>query len=1276
MPSRVFGGIRSSIVTLMSPQRRKNNPSLVGDANPNTAIPVTSPRNGMDSKRSRTSPPVNAAITNGMEWGRCHLEEFAQFSVGDQFVIIIPADHKNDSKNSITQRKAIRDRIIESVATVLADDSAPNVYRAPHRTLTNAARKTEAHQHLLRHHGIERNNKKNYIELRCCLHRYPHRDDFNNNIMPQKEIELLLRQNEGVYVSLLDFNEHVVNMRWKDLPFIQIWLPYSRSDHRPTISIQSERKSKKYLPELMSLYNAYKDDGNRMCEVLLAHHEKKNEYLLAQLRDSRDENTQLLRQSEHVVDVYNANVLQDEMTDHRLPQFVRNVDKMYYDAWVDHYSPFHPNTPLVLNTQMIDIYKTIESTFPCHFRSLVSIMFGKRSNEPKRANTKYNLDKRHVLVHYFFCLLRERDRHHLIHWALVATVALHYRGADNSFFRNHLGRASTMDVRVAFEKLEGIFVETAPNRMEVISSQQFVTNVLDNYNRFQSFSTQRCATSGNFHNGIVYSAIRVHEFNKPVGTLMANSLNQIWKVLSSTLSETFEQCTVLAVLLEKKEKDDNDYTETGCTRTVIFPDKEWKIVHIPLPHSEAEAAVPITYKEQSIPCSIRMTVPSDISQQDLIMNDRSWMATIHHSTKERRPLGVRELVFLSRKSRVLVDILTYVQDSIAADSSNVSNNRADINIQKCLLFRTRIRDCVDGDHPQMNRHIRQQQKHFLEYVNESYHAVSKYMWMTLSPNDEMNKDELFLAVIEMLSHLGFVDDTRGHGHVTVLDGFESRRIFQYGDVLTIQKLYQLNSGVLKMMTHIGQDASVRRLYSLLTETTLRSHDFLHENIHRLQSLYRVYYDGFISVCCSVISAKRVTRDPTKGTWRDHELIIIKMVSALKRLRFEIFLSVYDYESNEESVPNWLWQLGGEYQSFCASLCQSKNENTRYVALFMDFVDRWDRCRDAVKIGDWATLEVEAIDWLPVWAALKKPLYLVETMRRMETMYGMTTDELEHYRMNRFFRMHANGNFMSYDDFCEKHNYALKQCSNHPDIEVMCKKSKHLHAASRCAKLLFGYEGKTASSTPGTGDDVNALHQFFLSCNVFMDNNLECGLDTRFFERNMSVASFANSTEKQKITRQCRPQFTDAETIIIRSMTATHKEGADNEDDLEFGDGADEGEDDDHSIASTSTNEGGSIKGKEKTIKQQPELLKLGCQDLFSCDRDTFCNAVRNRITKLKEEDEMYSTISGSVKFFNDKMKKNMEMLKKRGKDRALRIARDELPHETQARCSRLGSITD
>jgi hypothetical protein len=47
------------------------------------------------------------------------------------------------------------------------------------------------------------------------------------------------------------------------------------------------------------------------------------------------------------------------------------------------------------------------------------------------------------------------------------------------------------------------------------------------------------------------------------------------------------------------------------------------------------------------------------------------------------------------------------------------------------------------------------------------------------------------------------------------------------------------------------------------------------------------------------------------------------------------------------------------------------------------------------------LEVESIDWLPVWGFVKKPQYQMEAMRRIEINYQLTAEELEYMRMGRF-----------------------------------------------------------------------------------------------------------------------------------------------------------------------------------------------------------------------------------------------------------------------------------
>ena len=57
-----------------------------------TATAATSPRQGHDNKRARRSRPP--AVTDSLGWGRSTIEEFAQFSVGDQLIIVIPLDNR------------------------------------------------------------------------------------------------------------------------------------------------------------------------------------------------------------------------------------------------------------------------------------------------------------------------------------------------------------------------------------------------------------------------------------------------------------------------------------------------------------------------------------------------------------------------------------------------------------------------------------------------------------------------------------------------------------------------------------------------------------------------------------------------------------------------------------------------------------------------------------------------------------------------------------------------------------------------------------------------------------------------------------------------------------------------------------------------------------------------------------------------------------------------------------------------------------------------------
>ena len=64
-------------------------------------------------------------------------------------------------------------------------------------------------------------------------------------------------------------------------------------------------------------------------------------------------------------------------------------------------------------------------------------------------------------------------------------------------------------------------------------------------------------------------------------------------------------------------------------------------------------------------------------------------------------------------------------------------------------------------------------------------------------------------------------------------------------VLTNASWAILNPGVMKKMTHIGKKTQVKTLYALLNKICVRNHEYLHENIQRLQVIYKISFENFL-----------------------------------------------------------------------------------------------------------------------------------------------------------------------------------------------------------------------------------------------------------------------------------------------------------------------------------------------------------------------------------------------------------------------------------------------
>ncbi len=318
------------------------------------------------------------------------------------------------------------------------------------------------------------------------------------------------------------------------------------------------------------------------------------------------------------------------------------------------------------------------------------------------------------------------------------------------------------------------------------------------------------------------------------------------------------------------------------------------------------------------------------------------------------------------------------------------------------------------------------------------------------------------------------------------------------------------------------------------------------------------------------------------------------------------------------------------------------------------------------MGDWASLEVEALDWMPVWALTKKPLYQMETMRRNEINYSLEPEELEYMRMGRFVRLTRNGAFMSYDDFCEKHNYAMKQCGNHADIEVMCRKSRHLHAASRCSKLIVGHENGRHASVPSTKDDIQALYQFFFRCRIFDTPEEGRFIDDMTFAQHVVIESFGNSNARKRIDLKASPSLSLVEVSLVSALHLEH-DSAEYDAETDFNDHRENiALDEDESVitsASTVQDEAAKV-GKSK-------LNMMGIINIFDVNAASFHEAVRKRTATVAEAHAWERTIEQSVQYFISKLDNKMIMLKDRNDNRRERISRHKTQHEVIVRQSKV-----
>ena len=168
------------------------------------------------------------------------------------------------------------------------------------------------------------------------------------------------------------------------------------------------------------------------------------------------------------------------MSTNKLSMFAYTVNKEYNNAWIEHYSDYQSHEALLSLRSNDIIYELIKYDFPVHFHALRSIIFGKFSGWASMKKKKHYIQRQQSLVNHFCALIRVRNPHFLIDWAMMGTTSMSAKGMQTNIYRSSALKSFSCTLKTAFRHLDAIHASTANERNAIIVEQQCMHHALDN----------------------------------------------------------------------------------------------------------------------------------------------------------------------------------------------------------------------------------------------------------------------------------------------------------------------------------------------------------------------------------------------------------------------------------------------------------------------------------------------------------------------------------------------------------------------------------------------------------------------------------------------------------------------------------------------------------------------------------------------------------------------------------------------------------------------------
>jgi hypothetical protein len=898
-------------------------------------------------------------------------------------------------------------------------------------------------------------------------------------------------------------------------------------------------------------------------------------------------------------------------------------------------------------------------------------------------------------------------------WAIIPPLAAHSRGHMHSP-PNHPLHGAGCGEGTLWAVLDKLYDSTRDARLDLLSNQYTVSLAFDNWQQMATKTWQSNGSSAVFLKGVAAFFKKDKAVLLPIGSIIRSPSNVRFRITSSRFLDPY------LILIKGSVMDDHSIQDNAVlpsdvsltrqsdidrvTRGMLcWPCIGWDVLFL----RGVQPSPELQYIDPIIPPPMHACVGDDVPIEAILFSKREFKLSGQGNSRYITSGEYDTLILEAEDILMMNNHVHYFKSELASQMRLVhpeGENDKEI-IEETVDDGNAIVMASDNVEVAVIPHDFAKEHTFVEHFSQCSTEVywtsrfrgdvtthlyphsrkeDIYVHPPLIGRNETTTEGMMLANAALLEMLALLIPV-ANGKYSVGNNALNRRVFMYGDALTVSLHSTLHDKILRGITRLGNESYVETLLSVHERIFMQKGQF-HQQIHLLGTIYQQFYGGLMQPFVAENRVKRVNGDPIKGGFQSHDQFAKKMYRSCNRFMFRRLISSglldsitrVEFKSNAHRL-RWMLDRYREYRMMWET---SDHEPSRMVALFLKSMRCYLRCDKAINKHDVWHLEIESANLLPIWKTFGKNNYLKIQCEFMERCY----DDIlfppiyrEIMRANNLC-VKPSGHAVAFDEQNENMNLRLKRCPKVDSLDLAIRRSRHLIVGGKAAKELWGDRKRKKITTDRIRgntleDDIALLEQLLVRCNIFMTHEKTKMVKEYFWEHVRPNDSPVGSRRDHDRTDL---PLSNHETVMLSRLV--HVESTDEGKSSNDTDDVDEdiideqslhSNDDDESIVSRSSQrvaennleeDGGDADNPigsrnnsleiESTlrmlnIKNRKPLHRHATTDVFEYSRASMDKNLRkSRMSALSKIERKRDFVRQSVKYFTYQMSKKRELLER------------------------------